>query len=63
MKRVPGSIRDPAGRLVPKIKSLDALLAEPDTPVRYRIDKLRSTAHGSSLSAQYKAGKSTIVII
>lgn len=46
---------------LPKIKSLDALLAEPDTPVRYRIDKLALDGARIMLSAQYKAGKSTIV--
>jgi hypothetical protein len=45
----------------PTIKSLDTLLAEPDTPSRYRIDDVAPADGRIILSAQYKAGKTTIV--
>ena len=46
---------------LPPVKSLDALLAEPDTPTRYRIDRLALDGSRIMLSAQYKAGKTTVV--
>lgn len=46
---------------LPPVRSLDALLAEPDSPVAYRIDQLAPTGGKVMLSAQYKAGKTTIV--
>ena len=46
---------------LPPVKSLDALLDEPDTPTRYRIDKLALDGSRIMLSAQYKAGKTTVV--
>jgi AAA domain len=45
----------------PPVKNLDTLLAEPDTPVRYRIEGLAPTDSRIILSAQYKAGKTVIV--
>lgn len=45
----------------PPIKSLTALLAEPDTSTRYRIDKVAPEAARVLLSAQFKAGKTTLV--
>ena len=47
--------------VLPAVKSLDALLAEPDPPTRYRIDRLAPEGARILLSAQYKAGKSTVV--
>jgi len=47
--------------VLPPIKSLDTLLGEPDTPNRYRIDQLALDCSRIMLSAQYKAGKTTIV--
>ena len=46
---------------LPPIKPLAELLAEPDTPVNYRIDKLALDGARIMLSAQYKAGKTTAV--
>ncbi len=46
---------------LPPVKSLDALLAEPDTPTRYRIDRLALDGSRVMLSSQYKAGKTTVV--
>lgn len=46
---------------IPPIEALDVLLAEPDTPTQYRIDKLAPAGARVMLSAQYKAGKTTIV--
>ncbi|MCU1698267.1 MAG: hypothetical protein JWR34_4330 [Mycobacterium sp.] len=45
----------------PDIKSLDTLLSEPDTPTRYRIDRLAPTDSRVMLSAQAKAGKTSVV--
>ncbi len=45
----------------PPVKSLSVLLAEPDTPTRYRIDKVAPDAARVLLSAQFKAGKTTLV--
>jgi bifunctional DNA primase/polymerase-like protein/AAA domain-containing protein len=44
----------------PPIKGLDTLLAEPDTPTRYRIDDVAPEGARIILSAQYKAGKTTL---
>jgi len=44
----------------PPIKRLDALLAEPDTEQQYRIDQVAPADARVMLSAQYKAGKTTI---
>jgi hypothetical protein len=46
---------------LPPVKSLAELLAEPDAPTEYRIDKLALAGARIMLSAQYKAGKTTIV--
>jgi hypothetical protein len=46
---------------LPEVKPLDVLLAEPDAPVRYRIDRLALDGARIMLSAQYKAGKTTII--
>ena len=46
---------------VPAVKSLDTLLAEPDTPTRYRVDGVAPEAARVILSAQYKAGKTSLV--
>lgn len=47
--------------LLPPVKSLDALLAEPDEPSRFRIDNLAPLGGKVMVSAQYKAGKTTMV--
>ncbi len=44
----------------PPVKSLAALLGEPDTPTRYRIDSVAPENGRVMLSAQYKAGKTTL---
>jgi hypothetical protein len=46
--------------LLPPIKTLTELLNEPDTPTRYRIEGLAPEGGRVLLSAQYKAGKTTI---
>lgn len=46
---------------LPAVKSLDTLLAEPETPIRYRIDQLAPAEGRIMLSAQYKSGKSILV--
>jgi hypothetical protein len=45
----------------PPVKSLAALLSEPDTPTRYRIESVAPENARIMLSAQYKAGKTTLV--
>jgi hypothetical protein len=45
----------------PPVRSLDALLAEPFPPQRYRIRHLAPANGRVLLSAQYKAGKTTLV--
>ncbi|MFI6910133.1 AAA family ATPase [Nonomuraea sp. NPDC050394] len=45
----------------PPIIALDAFLAVPDEPVAYRIDRLWPKGGRVVLSAQYKAGKTTLV--
>lgn len=47
--------------ILPPVKSLTALLTEPDTPTRYLIDRLAPEGGRVMLSAQYKAGKTTVV--
>lgn len=47
--------------VVPPAKGLTALLAEPDTPVSYLIEDVAPVGGRVILSAQYKAGKTTIV--
>jgi hypothetical protein len=47
--------------VLPPIKRLDELLAEPDTEQQYRIDQVAPADARIMLSAQYKAGKTTIV--
>jgi hypothetical protein len=47
--------------VLPAVTPLDELLAEPDTPTRYRIDRLALDGARIMLSAQYKAGKTTVV--
>lgn len=46
---------------LPPVKSLDALLAEPDQPSQYRIKDLAPLDGRVLFSAQYKAGKTTLV--
>lgn len=48
-------------RGVGSIASLAAFLAQPDPPVRYRVDQLMTVGSRVVLSAQYKSGKSTLV--
>lgn len=43
------------------MRSLDELLAEPDTAARYRIDQLALLNGRVLMSAQFKAGKTTLV--
>jgi hypothetical protein len=45
----------------PPVKSLDTLLAEPDTITQFRIDDVAPVDSRIILSAQYKAGKTIIV--
>jgi hypothetical protein len=47
--------------ILPELTPLDALLAQPRTPTRYRIDKVAPEGSRSILSARYKAGKTTVV--
>jgi AAA domain/Bifunctional DNA primase/polymerase, N-terminal len=47
--------------IVPPVKNLDTLLGEPDTVAAYRIEQLAPTDGRVILSAQFKAGKTTIV--
>nr|ABP46367.1 hypothetical protein Mflv_3896 [Mycolicibacterium gilvum PYR-GCK] len=47
--------------VLPTVKPLNVLLAEPDPPARYRIDRLAPEGARAMLSAQFKAGKSTVV--
>lgn len=58
-RRLDDEERPPA--VAPAVKSLDSLLAEPDAATRYRIDKLAPDGGRTLLSAQYKAGKTTLV--
>lgn len=46
---------------LPAVKNLDALLAEPDSPVQFRIDQLAPAEGRIMLSAQYKSGKTVLV--
>lgn len=46
---------------LPPVKSLAALLDEPDTPTQYRIEGLAPLEARVMLAAQFKAGKSTLV--
>jgi hypothetical protein len=46
--------------VLPPVKPLDTLLAEPDDPTKYRIESLAPTGGRIMLSAQYKAGKTTL---
>lgn len=45
----------------PPVRNLDALLAEPDAPTAYVVDQLAPANGRVMLSAQYKAGKTTLV--
>jgi hypothetical protein len=45
----------------PPVRSLTTMLAEPDIATRYRIDDVAPADARIMLSAQYKAGKSTLV--
>lgn len=47
--------------ILPAIKSLTALLDEPETPTQYRIDRVQPTASRVLFSAQQKGGKTTTV--
>lgn len=46
---------------IPPIRCLTDLLGEPDADAQYRIDRLAPAQGRVLLSAQYKAGKSTVV--
>ena len=46
--------------VLPPVKPLDVLLAEPDTETPYLIDRLQPEGSRVILSAQYKAGKTTV---
>jgi hypothetical protein len=46
--------------ILPPVKGLSILLAEPDTPARYRIDRVAPEGGRVLISAQYKAGKTTL---
>ncbi len=46
---------------LPPVTSLDTLLAQPDSPTRYRIEGVAPVDSRIILSAQYKAGKTTLV--
>jgi hypothetical protein len=58
-RRLDDETRPPV--VLPAVKSLDTLLAEPDAPTRYRIDGLAPVEARVLLSAQFKAGKTTLV--
>lgn len=47
--------------IIPPARGLTALLAEDDTPTRYRIDAVAPVDARILLSAQFKAGKSTVI--
>ncbi|MGO9035119.1 AAA family ATPase [Mycobacterium sp.] len=47
--------------VLPPIKRLDELLAEPDTEQQYRIDQVAPADARIMLNAQWKAGKTTVV--
>ena len=47
--------------ILPPVKSLEMLLAEPDDEEQYRIDKVAPADARIMLNAQWKAGKTTIV--
>lgn len=47
--------------ILPPVKSLTALLDEPETPTQYRIDPVQPTASRVLFSAQQKGGKTTTV--
>ncbi|CAN5303299.1 hypothetical protein BH11ACT6_BH11ACT6_53400 [soil metagenome] len=58
-RRVEAEERPPV--TAPAVRSLDALLAEQDIPTPYRIDRLATAGGRVMLSAQFKAGKTTLV--
>lgn len=47
--------------VAPAVRSLDTLLAEPDITAQYRVDRLAPANGRVMLSAQFKAGKTTLV--
>ncbi|SPM42570.1 hypothetical protein BN971_01883 [Mycobacterium numidiamassiliense] len=47
--------------ILPAVKNLTNLLAEPDAPTPYLIDRLAPDGGRVMLSAQYKAGKTILV--
>ena len=47
--------------ILPAVKSLTTLLEEPDAPTRYRIEDVAPADGRVIISAQYKAGKTTII--
>lgn len=49
------------GELPPELASLTDLLAEPDRPVRFRVDRLWPSGGRVVLAAQNKSGKTTLV--
>jgi hypothetical protein len=58
-QRVDDEMRPPVH--YPPVRSLTAMLAEPDIATRYRIADVAPADARIMLSAQYKAGKSTLV--
>lgn len=51
---------DRAQIVLPAVKSLEMLLAEPDPPTRYRVEGLAPVSGRVMLASQYKSGKTTI---
>lgn len=58
-RRLDDELTPPA--VLPAVRGLDALLAEPESPVAYRIDRLAPVGGRVMAVAQYKAGKTTLV--
>lgn len=58
-RRLDDENREPVA--LPSIKGLDVLLAEPDTPTPFLIEGVASAGSRNLLSAQYKAGKTTLL--
>jgi hypothetical protein len=46
---------------LPPVRSLDTLLATPPPPIHYRVDQLAPIGGRVMLSAQWKAGKTTLI--
>lgn len=58
-RRLDNEARPPVN--YPPVRDLDDLLAEPDSPTPYRIDRVAPADARVMLAAQYKSGKSTLV--